>query len=105
MFIAHETIYDLHSELVRTDRATPTSQELLAASARTVLQKAPDASATARRLAGQWHEQSVLDPDVAEETAVKLETELARAESLLRELLDRETEIASELTALTTDGH
>jgi hypothetical protein len=47
----------------------------------------------------------VLDPDAAEETAMKLETELARAESLLRDLLDRETEIASELRALTTDGH
>jgi hypothetical protein len=105
LFIAHETIYDLHSELARAERATPTSQELLAESARIVLQKAPDASATVRRLAGQWHEQSVLDPDVAEETAVKLETELAHAESLLRELLDRETEIASELRALTTDGH
>jgi hypothetical protein len=53
---------------------------------------------------GDWHEQSVLDPDVAEETAVKLEKELAHAESLLRELLARETEIASELKALTTDG-
>jgi len=47
----------------------------------------------------------MLDPDVAEETAVKLETELVYAEYVLRELLDREIEIASELRALTADRH
>lgn len=104
MFMAHETSYDLHSGLVRTDRATAISQGLLAESARIVLQSAPAASATARRLAADWHEQSILDPKAAEQTALRLETELANAEPLLRELLARETAIAAELRALAADG-
>jgi hypothetical protein len=40
------------------DRATPRSRSLLAESARSVLQSAPEASAAVRRLASQWHELS-----------------------------------------------
>ncbi len=98
-----ETIYDLHSDLVQADRATPTTQSLLAESARIVLHSTPAASAAARRLANQWHEQSLLDPDAAENTALELETELAHAESVLRVLLDRETAIAAQLKALTAE--
>jgi hypothetical protein len=101
--IAHETIYDLHRRLVNADRATPLSQGLLAESARIVLRSAPDASAGSHRLAATWHEQSVLDPDAAEDTALKLDTELAHAESVLRELLARESAIAAELRALATE--
>jgi DNA-binding NarL/FixJ family response regulator len=103
MFIAHETIYDLHRGLVSADRTTARSRSLLAESARIVLQSAPEASAAARALASQWHEQSVLDPDTAEVTAQALETEFAHAEPLLRELLDRESAIASELRVLATE--
>jgi hypothetical protein len=91
-------------DLVRDDRATPISQALLAESAEIVLQKTGAATATARRLAAQWHEQSVLDPQAAEETAVELETELANAESVLRELLARETAIDAELRARAAEG-
>jgi len=101
---AHETIYDRHLDLVRDDRATPMSRSLLAESAEIVLQKTAAATAAARRLAAQWHEQSVLDPQAAEKTAVELETELADVESLLRELLARETAIDAELRALAAEG-
>jgi hypothetical protein len=104
MFIAHETIYDLHRGLVNTDQATTRSRSLLAESARIVLQSAPDTSASARALASQWHEQSVLDPETAEETALELETEFAHADPLLRELLARESAIAAELRALAAEG-
>lgn len=104
MFMAHETIYDRHVDLVRDDRATSISQALLAESAEIVLQKTGAATATARRLAAQWHEQSVLDLQAAEETAIELETELADAESVLRELLARETAIDAELRALAAEG-
>lgn len=77
--LTHETVYDFHLDLVRDDRATAISQGLLAESARNVLQNAPEASATARRLATEWHEQSVLDPKTAEQTALELDTELAQA--------------------------
>ena len=103
MFIAHETIYGLHRGLVSADQATARSRSLLAESARIVLQSAPEASAPARALASQWHEQSVLAPETAEQTALELETELAHAESLLRELLDRESAIAAELRALAAE--
>jgi hypothetical protein len=58
---------------------------LLAESADIVLRKARNASASARVLASQWHEQSVLDPPGAEATALKLDEELSRAEPVLRE--------------------
>ena len=70
-----------------------------------MLHSAPAASAAARRLASQWHERSLLDPNTAQGTELKLETELTHAESLLRELLDRESAIASELRALTAESH
>jgi hypothetical protein len=100
MFIAHETIYDLHRRLVSADRATPMSRSLLAESAAAVLQKVGEASGPARALASKWHEQSVLHPQAAEQTARELDTELARVEPSLRELLARESAIAAELRAL-----
>ena len=42
----------------------------------------------------------MLDPQTAEQTALELETELAHAEPLLRELLARESAIAAKLRAL-----
>ena len=89
---------------MRADRATPRSQALLAESAEIVLRKAGAATASARRLAARWHEQSVLDPQAAEKTARELETELADAESVLRELLAREAAIDTELRALAAEG-
>ncbi len=103
MFIAHETIYDLHRRLVSADRATPISRSLLTESAQIVLHKAGQASRSARPLADQWHEQSVLDPQAAEQTALQLHTELTDVEPLLRELLARETAISAELRALTAE--
>lgn len=102
MFIAHEAIYDIHRALVSADRASPMSRSLLAESAQAVLQRASEASASSRGLASRWHEQSVLDPQAAEQTAVEFEGELARVEPFLRELLARESAIAAELRALAT---
>jgi hypothetical protein len=73
---------------------------LHAESTHKVLQSAPDASAAVRRFAAQWHEQSVLDPKAAEETAQELKDGAARAESVPRELLVRETAIATKLKTL-----
>jgi len=100
LVLAHETIYDLHRRLVSSDRATPISRSLLAESAGIVLQRTGEASASARALASQWHEQSVLDPQVAQQTAQQLDKELVDAESILRELLVRETAIVTKLRAL-----
>lgn len=101
--LAHETIYDLHRRLATSDRATPISRSLLAESAGIVLQKAGEASGSARALASQWHEQSALDPQAAQQTALQLEKEVADAEPILRELLARETAIAAELRALVAE--
>jgi hypothetical protein len=101
---AHETIYDLHLSLVDADRATPASRALLAESAQIVLQKTAETSASARALASRWHEQAVLDPTAAEQTAPKLDAQVAQAESILRELLARETEIASQLKGPASDS-
>lgn len=102
--VAHETIYDLHRRLVSSDRATPETRSLLAESAEIALRSAPEATATVRQLAGEWHEQSVLYPAAAEQTALQLENELAHAESLLRQLLTRETTIAATLRTLAADS-
>jgi hypothetical protein len=104
VFMTHETSYDLHLDLVHGDHATATSQDLLAESAEIVLQRAPAATATARRLAAQWHEQSVLDPRAAQQTALEMEQEIDRAESVLRGLLSRETAIVAELRALVDES-
>jgi hypothetical protein len=101
--IAHETIYDLHRALVSAERATPASAELLTESARLVMQDAPKASAAAWGLASRWHEQTVLDPDAAERTAIALDEEVGRAELALRMLLGRVSAIAAELRALAAD--
>jgi hypothetical protein len=60
----------------------PISRGLLAESAQIVLQNTGEATASARALAKQWHEQSVLDPRAAEHTALKLKTELAHAQGV-----------------------
>ena len=72
--LAHETIYDLHRRIVNADRATAISRNLLAESAEIVLHRSGEASAAARALASRWHEQSVLDPQAAEQTALQLAT-------------------------------
>jgi hypothetical protein len=104
LFIAHTTIYDLHRRVLSVERATPTSQRLLAESAQIVLQRTPEATAAVRRLAGQWHEQSVLNPEAADRTAAKLEEQLVDVEAVLRDLLDRESAIAADLRALAEEG-
>jgi hypothetical protein len=102
--LAHETIYDRHLDLVKDARATPMSRALLVESAEIVLRKRGAATASVHRLAARWHEQSVLDPQAAKKTAIELETELAAAESVLRELLARETAIDGELRGLAAEG-
>ena len=103
-FMAHETIYDLHRRLVSLDRATLTSQDLLAESAQIALQRTPEATAAVRRLASRWHEQSVLNPEAAERTALELEQQLTATEVVLQELLVRETAIVTKLRALVAES-
>jgi hypothetical protein len=103
MFMAHTTVYDLHRRLVSLDRATPTSQDLLAKSAAIALQRTSEATTAVRRLADQWHEQSVLDPEAADRTAFELEQQLTATEIALRELLVHETAIVTQLRALVDE--
>lgn len=104
LFIAHTTIYDLHLDLVLADRATPTSQGLLTESARIASQRTSEATADVRRLAVQWHEQSVLDPEAADRTALEIEQQLTATEVVLRDLLHRQAAIAAQLEALVAES-
>jgi hypothetical protein len=95
--IAHEAIFEMRRELIATDRATPEQARLLEESARIVTVELPNLSANARRLSTQWSEQSVLHPQVAEESLTELDAELRRIEPSVLALLNRQREIASQL--------
>lgn len=102
--IAHETIYDLHDALASAGHDRSKSAELLGESSRVAIRDAFAVTSAMRRLSGRWHEQSVLDPVAAEETASALEAELARVEPQLLSILNRQREIAAELRALLHEG-
>jgi len=98
-FIAHETIYELRSVLVGRHLATPMTDALLAESARITLDEIPAITASLRRLGTRWHEQRVLAPETADETAADLDRELARIQSSVQGWLDRQAAIGAELRA------
>ncbi len=98
-FIAHETIYELRSAIVGRHGATPKTDALLAESARITLDEIPALTASLRRLGTKWHEQRVLAPEAANETAVELDRELERIQASVQARLDRQAAIAAELRA------
>jgi hypothetical protein len=98
--IAHEAIFEMRRELIAGDRGHPEQARLLEESARIVIVDLPALTADARQLSTRWGEQSLLDPEAAEETAGELETELERIEAEVKSRLDRQREIAARLRAM-----
>jgi hypothetical protein len=98
--IAHEAIFEMRRELIATDRATPEQARLLEESARIVTVGLPSVSASARQLAAQWSEQSLLDSESAAKTLDELEAELRDIEPSVLSLLDRQREIATQLRSM-----
>ena len=66
--IAHEAIFEMRRELIAKDRSNPEQAGLLEDSAQIVTGKLPGLTARVRQLSGKWAEQSLLDPEGAEET-------------------------------------
>lgn len=98
--IAHEYVADRHRELVELDADDACSRRLLAESAAIVLERMPRLAAPLRKLAREWAEQDVLDPQRAEQTLADLSAALARIEPRLNDSRGRQREIASELAEL-----
>lgn len=98
--IAHEAIFEMRRELIAGDRASPEQARLLEESARIVTVELPGLSAEARRLSAKWGEQNLLHPEGAEKTREELEAEVARIESAIGSLLDRQREIAAQLRSM-----
>ena len=95
--IGHEAISDIHRELVELGRSSRESRVLLDESAQITLSKMPAIAAEAHRLAAQWEDERVLNPEAAEVTLRDLSQEIERIEPELRKLLDRQQEIATRL--------
>jgi hypothetical protein len=98
--IAHEYVADRCRELVELDADDDRSRRLLAESAAIILERMPRLAAPLRRLAREWAEQDVLDPQRPEQTLADLSASLARIEPCLGDLRERQREIASELSEL-----
>jgi hypothetical protein len=98
--VAHEAIFEMRRELIARDRSGPEQARLLAESARIVTVDLPALTAAARRLAGTWQDQDVLDPKAAETTLAELEAELARIRPEVSALLGRQREIAARLRSM-----
>lgn len=95
--IAHESVFEMHRELVSEGRDDAESRTLLKESSRIVLIEMPAIAAEAHRLAAWWGEERILNPGAAERTSHALEKELARIEPALRALLDRHKRLAIRL--------
>lgn len=98
--IAHEAIFEMRRELIASDRANLEQAGLLEESARIVTAELPDLSARVRQLSAQWGEQSLLDPEGAEDTLKELEADLRHIEPDIRPLLNRQREIATRLRSM-----
>jgi hypothetical protein len=95
--IAHEAIWDLHHELVTSERVDKGTRELLREAARIATVDLSDVSAEVRRLDALWSEQELLDPSAAAETLRALGAEVDRVEPQLARMRARQDEIAREL--------
>jgi hypothetical protein len=95
--IAHEAIFELHHRLESLGGADDASQALLAESARIATQAFPQATANAQALVRRWDDEVLLNPDGADATLARLESEVRAVTPHLRELLRRARQIAIEL--------
>lgn len=62
--------------------------------------KLPGLTVRVRQLSGKWAEQSLLDPEGAEETVREIEEELEHVELEVQSLLNRQREIAARLRSM-----
>jgi hypothetical protein len=97
--IAHEVIFELRRELLAKGRDEAQQAGLLGESARIVTTELPRLTTDVRQLAARWEEQTLLDPEAADLTLGALAAELARVESQVRPLLQRQRQIAAALRA------
>jgi hypothetical protein len=95
--IAHEASFELHRRLVSLEADDDHTRSLLHESARLALDELPAVTGQARRLADRWHEESLLDPDAADQRLQDLRAELDRLRPDLDRIRDRQREIALEL--------
>jgi hypothetical protein len=98
--IAHEAIFEMRRELIANDRSNPEQAGLLEESAQIVTGTLPGLTVRVRQLSGKWAEQSLLDPEGAEETAQEIEEELEHVEPEIQTLLNRQREIAARLRSM-----
>jgi hypothetical protein len=98
--VGHETIFDLHRELIAVGAADEHVRELFHESADIALVKGAALTRRASSLTAAWDEQSVLGPPQAEKTLRALERELDRIEPGVRSLQARHQAIARELRLL-----
>jgi hypothetical protein len=98
--IAHETIFDMHSELLERDPGQDASTGLVAESAQIASLHVPRLTSVLRSLATRWHEQALLDPEAADRTAGEAAAEFGRIEPELTSLVTRRREINAELRDL-----
>jgi hypothetical protein len=97
--LAHAAIYTGHRHLVDLGVDDDDSRRLLEESAGIVFDEAPTAGQRARELASEWGARQLLDPTSAPAALAAAESEAARAEAALRQLLRRQEEIAASLRA------
>jgi DUF1365 family protein len=102
--IAHEASFELHRRLVGLEADDDHTRSLLHESARLALDELPAVTDEARRLADRWREQSLLDPDAADERVQDLRVELDRLGPDLDGIRDRQREIARELRSRVGEG-
>jgi hypothetical protein len=98
--IAHEAIFEMRRELIADGRGDAEQARLLEESAQIVTGKLPSLTARVRQLSGKWTEQSLLDPERAEETLGEIEAELEHVEPEVQSLLNRQREIAARLRSM-----
>jgi hypothetical protein len=101
--IAHEIIFDMHSELLERHPGQNTSAGLVAESAQIASLHLPRLTSVLNSLAARWDEEAVLDPDAADRTAGELAAEFEKIEPELRTLVDRQREISVALRDLLSD--
>jgi hypothetical protein len=62
--------------------------------------KLPSLTTRVRQLSGKWAEQSLLDPEGAEQTLGEVKAELEHIEPEVQSLLNRQREIATRLRSM-----
>lgn len=93
--IAHEAIWDLHHQLVATDRADERTRRLLREAARIATVDLSEVTSEVRRLDASWSEQELLDPVSAANTLRGLVAEVDRVEPRLADLRARQNGVGA----------